>query len=270
MRSSSFVTYCYAVIVFFFQTIVYNMADSKCFICDDLLSNKERDVIKERGLMTLIDRSKQRKDGKHHILKGRWFVTVHSNCRKSYVKEKYIATSSTSTSKNTRRSKITVFDFKHKCLLCEEDASDDFLKKEIKKPVQKRDRVHCVETLVFKESLLETARNRNDKWGSDVIFRVGIVSDLIAAGGRYHGTCGKQFFKRISTQQSSKGRPENVEVTAAFDFLCNYIENNEDQCQFSLREILKDYKGYIPTEKIKKKTTSRKIRRGHFDSCWNK
>jgi len=172
------------------------------------------------------------------FLEGRWFVTVHCNCRKSYVKESNIATSLTTT-KNTR-SDIPVFDFKHKCLLCEGDASDEFLKKEIKKPVQKRDRVHCVETLVFKDSLLETARNRNDKWGSDVILRVGNVSDLVAA-------------ERISTQQSSKGRPENIEVTAAFDFVCNYIENNEDQCQFSLREILNDYKGYIPTEKNLKK-----------------
>lgn len=228
------------------------MADLKCFICDDFLSNKESVVIKERGLKTLIDSSKRRKDGKHILLEGRWFVTVHCNCRKSYVKESNIATSLTTT-KNTRRSDIPVFDFKHKCLLCEGDASDEFLKKETKKPVQKRDRVHCVETLVFKDSLLETARNRNDKWGSDVILRVGNVSDLVAAEGRYHGACGKQFFKRISTQQSSKGRPKNVEVTAAFDFVCNYIENNEDQCQFSLREILNDYKGYIPTEKILKK-----------------
>lgn len=33
----------------------------------------------------------------------------------------------------------------------------------------------------------------------------------------------------------------------------NYIENNEDQCQFSLREILNGYKGHIKTEKILKK-----------------
>lgn len=108
------------------------------------------------------------------------------------MKENNVATNLTTT-KNTRRLVIPFFDFKHKCLLCEEDASDEFLKKEIKKPVQKRDRVHCVETLVFKDSLLETARNRNDKWGSDVILRIGNVSDLVAAEGRYHGACGKQF-----------------------------------------------------------------------------
>ncbi|KAF0749504.1 Uncharacterized protein FWK35_00020019 [Aphis craccivora] len=222
---------------------------NKCvvFVCESLFFFNCDPWIKDT-----IDSSKRRKDGKHIFLEGRWFVTVHCNCRKSYVKENNIATS-LSTTKNTRRSDILVFDFKHKCLLCEGDASDEFLKKVIKKPVQKRDRVHCVETLVFKDSLLETAKNRNDKWGSDVILRVGNVSDLVAAEGRYYGACGKQFFKRISTQQSSKGRPENVEVTAAFDFVCNYIENNEDRCQFSLREILNEYKGYIPTEKILKK-----------------
>lgn len=225
------------------------MADSKCFICDDFLSIKESVVIKERGLKTLINSSKQRKDGKHNSLEGRWFVTVHSNCRKSYVKESSttsIATSTTTTTQNTRRSEVPVFDYKNKCLLCEGDASGEFLRNQIKKPVQKRDRVHCVETLVFKESLLRTARNRNDKWGSDVIFRVYNVSDLVAAEGRYHGACGKQFFKRISTPKSAKGRPENIEVTAAFDFVCNYIENNEGQCQFSLCKILDNYKGYQP------------------------
>jgi len=50
---------------------VYNLADSKCFICDDNLSNKESVVIKERGLKTLIHCSKQRKNGKHTILEGR-------------------------------------------------------------------------------------------------------------------------------------------------------------------------------------------------------
>lgn len=39
------------------------MGDSKCFICDDFLTNKESVVIKERGLKTLIDSSKRRKDG---------------------------------------------------------------------------------------------------------------------------------------------------------------------------------------------------------------
>lgn len=77
------------------------MADSKCFICDDFLSIKESVVIKERGLKTLINSSKQRKDGKHKSLEGRWFVTVHSNCRKSYVKEQSIATSTTTTTQNT-------------------------------------------------------------------------------------------------------------------------------------------------------------------------
>jgi len=97
---------------------------------------------------------------------------------------------------------------------------------------------------------LETAR---PEWGGEVIFRIDNVSDLVAAEGRYHGACGKLFFKRTSTQQSCKGRPENIEVTAAFDFICNYIEENEDQCQFSIHEIFQNYKGYIPTEKIIKK-----------------
>jgi len=113
------------------------MADSKCFICDDNLSNREIVVIKERGLKTLTHCSKQRKDGKHTILEGRWFVNVHNSCRKSYVKEKNIAASQTSTTKNIRRSGIPIFDFKHKFLLCEEDAVDEFLKKRIKKTCSK-------------------------------------------------------------------------------------------------------------------------------------
>jgi len=158
-------------------------------------------------------------------------VNVHNSCRKSYVKEKNIAASQTSTTKNIRLSAIPIFDFKHKCLL-REDAAEEFLKKELKKPVQKRDRVHHVETLHFKNCLLETARARDDKWGGEVIFRIDNVSDLVAVEGRYHGACGKLFFKRTSTHQSCKGRPENIEVTAAFGFICNYIEENEDQCQF--------------------------------------
>lgn len=71
--------------------------------------------------------------------------------------------------------------------------------------------------------------------GAVMLFSVLVICPILLqlkVDNRYHGACGKQFFKRISTQQSSKGRPENVEVTAAFDFVCNYIENDEDQCQF--------------------------------------
>lgn len=84
-----------------------------------------------------------------------------------------------------RWSEEPVLEFKYKCLLCEEDAFDEFKKKKIKKLILKLNHVHYVETVSYYDSLLETARNRNDKGGNDTIFRVPHVSDLVTVEGKY-------------------------------------------------------------------------------------
>lgn len=71
---------------------------------------------------------------------------------------------------------------------------------------------------------------------------------MIASDGRYHAS-----FLRPLAQNENLGRPQDENVNAAFEYICNHIESNEDECQFSMKEILNQYKGEIPSEKILKK-----------------
>jgi hypothetical protein len=122
-----------------------------------------------------------------------------------------------------------------------------FRKKKQKNPTDKRDTVQLVETLEFKTKL-NTPERRNDKLSEDVSLRIRHISDLVACEGWYHNKCYKLFFRRLPTHISTS-RPEDLLVTAAIQHVCNYIEGNEDQCQFTLDEIFKDYNGYVPVFK---------------------
>ena len=111
------------------------MTSSLCFICDESFSDEDSVIVKERGIKTFIESSNRRRDGKHSRLQGVSSVKVHVKCQKSYNKEHNIAAalSQHASCSAVRRSHVETFDFKNKCVLCAEDASDDFKKSELKK-----------------------------------------------------------------------------------------------------------------------------------------
>ncbi|CAG9772311.1 unnamed protein product [Ceutorhynchus assimilis] len=178
-------------------------------------------TVKEKGILTFMDSSKKRKDGKHILLKDETSVTVHEKCRKIYNKQSYIDAALAEQSSKpsaSRRSNQPLFDFKGHCLFCGKDASDQFIERQKKLNQSRREKVHEVTKLDFKQKVIDAAKTtrKSDEWSNAVVFRIENEIDLIAAEGRY-------------------------------------LEANEDQCQFVLSDILKDYSGPIPTTHILKK-----------------
>ncbi|GBN10497.1 hypothetical protein AVEN_191970-1 [Araneus ventricosus] len=53
-------------------------------------------------------------------------------------------------------------------------------------------------------------------------------------------------YQQWEPKQRKRGCPDNNDVTASADSICNYLEESKDQCQFALTEILKNYPGQIP------------------------
>lgn len=180
-----------------------------CFICDKILHESDSVIVKERGVQTLIKSSEKRGQHEHvRFLKTLSSVTMHNACQKHYNNEKLIAAylnrkknpppAETSTS---RRSVIPSFNFKTQCFLCTEEIPEDFLKIQTKKELLDRDKIHLVEQLGVKDTILKKAAERGDEWGRQIIDRIQHGTDLVAVGGRYHQSCLKRLYTRVLSGQ---------------------------------------------------------------------
>lgn len=59
----------------------------------------------------------------------------------------------------------------------------------------------------------------------------------------------KRFFHKPSVT-AIPGRPQLESTIGVIEHISNYMESMEDECQFSLTDILKGYEGGVPSEKI--------------------
>lgn len=238
-----------------------------CLLCEENLSVGKTVNVKQKGLNTLIKSSERRKDGKSEKLGGLSSVIVHVSCRKDYTREDNIKAalknitesegSTISPTKGKLRSSITSFDFKNACFYCTEIIDAAFYEKEKKKEISKRVKVHRVQTVHVKGSILQAAEKRGDKWAREVNQRLEGISDLVAVEAVYHERCYINFFKKPTTRGKS-GRPLVDDVTTAMEVIFDFIENSDD-CQFSLSDLINLLKDYVPNELTIKKT-KRKIR----------
>ena len=76
--------------------------------------------------------------------------------------------------------------------------------------------------------------------------------DLVAVEAQYHQQCYSRFCLPKRIVHVKLGRPEEPRVKNALDRIFQYIEDNHDQCQFSLRELC-SLVDDPPTEKTLKK-----------------
>lgn len=206
-------------------------------------------IVKAQGIQTWIASSQRRRNNQYHR------ITVHDLCRKSYNQQKRIlaAIKTPENPVRNRNKRITDFNFKNDCLLCGKDASSEYVKNEMRKKPNKRDLVSNVTTLKFKESLLVSAKKQDDAWGARVIQRIINEIDLVAAEGKYHRSCLSNFMTAKDTDKPV-GRPESSSTVGAMEFICNFLEENREGCQFSLREIIEQYtKAKFLVKTIKKK-----------------
>ncbi|CAG9764574.1 unnamed protein product [Ceutorhynchus assimilis] len=231
------------------------MEDSKCFICGDSLQGQVT-TVKEKGILTFMDSGKKRKDGKHILLKDETSVTVHEKCRKIYNKQSYIDAALAEQSSKpsaSRRSNQPLFDFKGHCLFCGKDASDQFIERQKKLNQSRREKVHEVTKLDFKQKVIDAAKTtrKSDEWSNAVVFRIENEIDLIAAEGRYHGSCLGEYVMSLSTGVIGD---ENVNCHLSDQIgsssLESIIGSNFGQVKFSRKKRVLPMRGFTSSVKL--------------------
>lgn len=236
-----------------------------CSLCGERLGAVNVCRIAEKGVRGLVNASIARKDGKQEIFKDKKSLVVHASCRKNYTRPDSIAASlkrekSTQdiqlippSSPESLRSRQVQFQFKTKCFFCAEDIHG-FIEKQKRRPPKFRDNVYEVRTQEMKQSVLDRANERGDKWGKEVSLRIINVNDLVAADALYHNTCCKNFFSTRGPTGKKRGRPIDDNVLIGMDEIYRYIDENED-CQFSFEELINQITG----EKLSRQTIKAKL-----------
>ncbi len=235
----------------------------KCLICDDAV---EMDLCKvgSKGIIGIMKASALRKDGKDTSLRSKTSGVVHNACRREYVRidsirrfmreQAHSEQASTSRDGSSLRSGQSKFDFKTNCFFCTEAYDED---SERKKPYCRRRTIVKVCTTTFHNSVLLRGQERKDEWGSDVVRRICTVGDLHAVDAIYHLDCYKKFTLATLPSKKRAGRPVDEGVSEAMNEIYEYIEKN-DNCQFSMDDLLEQITGEPPTMKtIKAKMKER-------------
>lgn len=221
-----------------------------CAICDKDTSEKTATVTK-KGLISLVKASRARGDEKYTKFEEQFNLKestlhVHESCRKVYSHpreilkaEKVHQSEEPSSSKNTLRSGSDIFDFKGQCLFCAAN-----IKLNVMQAKSQSSKIRMASTIELRDTILTHCRQRNDAWGLEVQKRICSEIDLVAAEAKYHANCFSRFLKQKRHEKS--GRPLDVECEEAFEKVCYDIQNDNEKCQFSFKELQEKLVSYLP------------------------
>lgn len=103
-------------------------------------------------------------------------------------------------------------------------------------------------------NVINTAEEREDGKNKYkfLIHRLKQIENLETSNPKYHSNCLSKFYQY--RPNTVKGRPISEEMSEALIFVINHIINNEEVCQFSLKEILSEYEGGLPELRALKKS----------------
>uniref|UniRef100_A0A8D8TBE4 Uncharacterized protein n=1 Tax=Cacopsylla melanoneura TaxID=428564 RepID=A0A8D8TBE4_9HEMI len=201
-----------------------------CFICDSSLEGGTSiATVQARGIASLIEASKKRKDGKKAFLRNKTTVEVHENCRKLYINERMILAhlkrvqegggrpSCSQTVAGAGEGPISVHPFKFK--ICGEAITKEFIAAESKRAVSEQNTVYVVRQLEVETTLMNAARARDDGYGRDLIDRIEHVQDLVAADGQYHIKCFKGLYARPKVEEPKRRGPFVMEIDNAMEYI---------------------------------------------------
>lgn len=213
-----------------------------CAICKNK-KNEEIVKVTARGLPAIINASKQRGDDMWHDLEETGAVFVHKQCRKTYThptelskfKDGAVAT----TSKFLRSAVNRNFDLKSQCFFCEA-----IIHIKDHKKYNKHKDYRQVATVQIKSTVIKRCRERNDAWSNEVFNRINNEIDLVASEAVYHTKC-HRFFMR-EEPKGIRGRPVDSHLEDAFEKLCISIENDSENCQFSIKELSNIMASFLP------------------------
>lgn len=217
--------------------------EANCLICGELLSTKRTCIIQHNGLKSLISASLRRQDEKH--IKFRLFksLEIHDSCSKTYASEKALSVidkKNQNSERRTRRSGILGFEYGQLCLICAEDASEEFIEKQNRKNAVKRDVVCIIDDNKIRNNLLKHCETNISEMSIEVYNRLSAVDNLVAVGARYHRRCYKVISKKTEITDSA----EDSLALKAGKFIASYILENRDECQFSVYTILDKFNDF--------------------------
>lgn len=224
------------------------MSACECLICGEPIGDgSDTTVVKEEGLKTLALASAHRKDGKAGFFKINDTLELHVKCRKSYINERMIAAAvkrlqqeGIAYGRSSRSSTLT-FDFRTQCLLCTKEIPKDYEIKQRKRPVALRDPIFLVKNACVKDSILESAKKRNDEFGRGLVDRLQPITDLKAVGGRYHMSCRKGLMGKFRATTEKPGRKSDEVIDRNMRAIYDYLETKDEDCQFTADELMKQW-----------------------------
>ena len=219
----------------------------KCAICKEGIRDESGShlTLTEKGAIGVCNASKER----HDELVFTAGEKVHKSCRDSYINKKNIKLY------NKKRKSVChdgspvkrrfrtdhEFDYKLNCLFC-------------RNPVTERDKrnskayqVMC-KNREFDISILKICEQRNDPWAVSVKGRIAYVNDLHSEDAVYHQACSINFRtgkdipetyegKRQSRSGSKRGRPLDLDRESAFNLVCKYLPENDDE-QVTISDLI--------------------------------
>ena len=219
-----------------------------CIICEELC-NTDCVNVGPKGRATLVATSLKRQDGFHELLQTQEPLTLHIACRKVYTRESSIRSEKRKSKElvvdnkvesPSLRSRSGYFDITSHCLFCTE-----FMDTASKKEVKRRKVISIVETIEFKDTVLEHAKERGDEWGEAVAKRIEGTIDLVAAEAKYHRNCAQKFLQ--NSMAKSLGKPVDILRDSAFNALCAYLDEN-DECQYAVSELMEYMETFLDGE----------------------
>lgn len=208
------------------------MDERNCIIC-----NKPGTLIeiKLAALRTLIASSKKRSDRKYLTMQKMTSAFIHTACQAMYNRQSSIDQTQAAKRMRLSHGKETIkeaknFDFNALCFFCGKTCNK-----------YKHD-MHFVTNQCTKQNIIEIAEERKstDAQCTEILARLNSVNDLLAVNARYHSVCMANF-QRDSSSFGSIGRPPSESTVNFIEYVIHYIENNKDECQFSLNEIKSNY-----------------------------
>ena len=200
-----------------------------CLFCQSE-SDEDLNVVKA-GLDTLIKASQTADTDIYariiNLQESGRAIKVHNSCRRKYTRKRKIEEPSTVTSKRTRSS-LDCFDWKSNCFLCTKYCNiRNFA----------RDKIRQVRTLELRNTFMQYARQRNDKWGNEVLGLLESCIDLVAVEAIYHLSCSTKF--RYSSYKTTKGRPVAECKVEAYEKFCEWFKQElESNCEiYTIHEL---------------------------------
>ncbi|KAJ8671111.1 hypothetical protein QAD02_002370 [Eretmocerus hayati] len=220
-----------------------------CIICNKPLGvgagDKSLRILKRSAIQKLRDWSAARDDKLREQLKDVEEITVHDSCRASYSR-------SPSTQKNapskgskppssrpsTRANKVEEFSFTTMCMFCGLDVGPDYELRQKKLNASRRRKIGFIKQNETRQSIITACKARNDHESYVVLQRIADVLDLVEREARYHCDCMAKYVKLESRDVNTSSSAHSLDSLQ--NFIVDYIHKNDDDCQFSLRDIIKE------------------------------